>query len=226
MRRAEPDGEDHPPMWSGPFHAPPRFAIVTLMRWVDDLLRIVRRPLDPAEAHAALVRAWRRSMPSPLWDELPAVDPAHDAYLAAQWLDRQLPRRRPAGVALLLDTLNMAGPRGFNVTAVSAARCDPASSALGWVFGPVQHGREPHLLSGLRAMRRVYAAARNRSILSRVDYAVPLGYSGVVLATAAALLGSRCPTVVAWGFHDGDLFVLGRRAGLRFERACVVESEA
>jgi len=45
---------------------------------------------------------------------------------------------------------------------------------------------------------------------------------GLVLAEAMDRLRVSTPLLAAWGFHDGDLFFLGRRDADRFERICKV----
>ena len=52
------------------------------------------------------------------------------------------------------------------------------------------------------------------------DYIFFLGYSGVVLAESFARLDTPRTLLPAWGFHDGDLFALGRKQGGGFTRLC------
>jgi hypothetical protein len=186
---------------------------MNVKRWLD----AVRTKRDPREAYTTLLAAWRRDFRSSLWDAAPRVDLDRDIAEAAAWLKAELRRQRskPTGIACLLDTLNMQGPHGFNVELVSSRRCDPRSTSLEWVFGAVQYGKRHHLIRGLARWSAKYHERRWSGVASRVDYAVPLGYSGIVLAGAAEALAEACPPLVAWGFHDGDLFVLGRREFVR-----------
>src|SRR6476646_11576269 len=87
------------------------------MAWypVPEILAIVQDAPDSATGWARLRALRDRHWPSPLWSELPEVDPASDATAAANWLRAQLRAARAARVAvhglyLGLDTLNMDGP--------------------------------------------------------------------------------------------------------------------
>jgi len=161
---------------------------------------------------------------------LPEVDPASDATAAANWLRAQLRAARAARVAvhglyLGLDTLNMDGPTGTNVEIgatgdVRPGQLSPAAENIEWVHRLEWYG-ERHLISGLRAMKSVYARDEWQTLYDTADYVLFLPYSGLVLADAAAKLRWPRRVVLVWGFHDGDLFRLGRGHRDGFERSVV-----
>ncbi|MDX2012330.1 MAG: LCCL domain-containing protein [Myxococcaceae bacterium] len=67
-----------------------------------------------------------------------------------------------------------------------------------------------HLIRGLKRLKRVYGRREWQEHHSMADYLLFLGYSGLVLRDAVRAQAWRGNTVVAWGFHDGDLFSLAR----------------
>jgi hypothetical protein len=67
-----------------------------------------------------------------------------------------------------------------------------------------------------------YARPGWQRLFDAADYVLFLGYSGVVLAEAAAHVRWPRRTLVVWGFHDGDLFVLGRGERGGFERLAIL----
>jgi hypothetical protein len=71
-------------------------------------------------------------------------------------------------------------------------------------------------------LKNVYDQPQFESVSSFADYALFLRYSGLVLAEAMESVTVSEPFLAAWGFHDGDLFFLGRREPDRFERICKV----
>jgi hypothetical protein len=52
------------------------------------------------------------------------------------------------------------------------------------------------------------------------DYALHLGYLGIVVGHAFSQLREDWSPLVVWGFHDGDLFPPGRRKCDGFHFSC------
>ncbi len=67
-------------------------------------------------------------------------------------------------------------------------------------------------------MKAVYSQKRWKRLHDLAEYTLFLGYSGLILAEALEDVGRDGPFLAAWGFHDGDLFTLGRGDGQGFER--------
>lgn len=195
------------------------------MKSIDGLTEIVRTSPDAASGWTRLVDFCRDEHPGPLWSELPAIDPARDVSTAWKWLKDQMHRGaapKPArGVYLGLDTLNMEGGDAYNVEIGATKNCDPSKLETDWAYNCEWYG-DRHLIAGLRDLKRVYEAPRYGEASAFADYALFLGYSGLVLANAIERLAGTSPFLAAWGFHDGDLFFLGRRDAGGFERICKV----
>lgn len=156
--------------------------------------------------------------PSPLWKSLPTPDLTTDVKRAGDWLRKQrqaCPIQNITGIYLGLDTLNMGGFGGFNLEIALTPQCDPSSNASAWIYDCPWRGTH-HLIKGLRLLAREYSKPAFREAFSFADYALFLGYSGIVLAHALPALTEASPLLAAWGFHDGDMFLLARtnRAGV------------
>lgn len=199
------------------------------MAWypIDEILALVQTAPDATSGWDRLRTLCEQHWPSPLWGHLRGVDPVRDAEDAASWLRAQLDAASAAEVALRglylgLDTLNMDGPQGANVeiagtSTAQAVRLDPTAENIEWVHR-VEWDGDRHLIAGLRAMKEVYARSEWQAQYGAADYVLFLGYSGVVLADAAASVQWPQSVVLVWGFHDGDLFRLGRWGRDGFER--------
>lgn len=189
---------------------------------IREVLALVRSAPSAAAGWPRLRAVCARRWPSPLWARLGAgVDPTGDVRAAAAWLDSQLaagdapsPVR---GVYLGLDTLNMSGRGGTNVEIGATGAADPSRADIEWTYELEWYGRS-HLIAGLKAMHREYSRSRWEELFSAADYVLFLGYSGLVLAEAAGAVRWEASALVVWGFHDGDLFRLGRAGGTGFKR--------
>ena len=195
------------------------------MSWIDNVTNLVKNAPDAATGWPRLLQLCRDTTPSPLWSDLPALEPERDVRAASRWLGEQLrdpSAPKPArGLYLGLDTLNMDGPDGFNVEIAATAHCDPFKLETEWVYHCEWYG-DWHLIESLRDLKEVYEAPQYEPVAEFADYALFLGYSGLVFADAIEKLEVDAPLLVAWGFHDGDLFFLGRREREKFERICAV----
>lgn len=131
---------------------------------------------------------------------------------------------RSNGVYLGLDTLNHKNGIGTNVEIGSSAKCvvDSKENDGRWLDELSWHG-DSHLIYGLYEMKThawgdgtILWPTRPINLYGYADYAVFLIYSGLVLASALdrmvqkQLLEFKKPKLIVWGFHDGDLFELGR----------------
>ena len=89
-----------------------------------------------------------------------------------------------------------------------------------WVFDLALVLGGEHLIRGLYVLHRAYSKRHFRQVFDLCDYTLFLGYSGLVFAQVFERLlrpGQLFPT---WGFHDGDLFLLGRYNDGVFARVC------
>ena len=193
--------------------------------WIDRVTQVVKNAPDARTGWPLLVDFCRKTEPSPLWDALPEVNAKRDVASASKWLRAQL-RSKDAphpvrGVYLGLDTLNMDGDDGQNVEIGATKNCDPSKLETGWAWKCEWYG-DAHFIESLRDLKSVYDQPEFEPVSGFADYALFLGYSGLVLAEAMESLEVSTPLLAAWGFHDGDLFFLGRRERDRFERICKV----
>lgn len=116
------------------------------------------------------------------------------------------------------DTLNMDGGAGTNIE-IGCAPCDTATDATDWIYGDLRYGGSL-LIRGLCALHATYSLPQWETLFSFSDYLVFLGYSGLVLREALKHFSAPQPLWVAWGFHDGDMFVLGRTHAGSLELVC------
>jgi hypothetical protein len=195
------------------------------MDWIERVAEIVRTAGDATQGWSMLLQVCKAERPSELWDELARPAAADDAHSAARWLVSELRNANAPkpmrGLYLGLDTLNMRDGAGHNVQIGATAACDPFKSDGEWAWNCEWYGTR-HLIRGLVDLKRTYEHERWRDVRDVADYALFLGYSGLVLSDALASLEGREPLLAAWGFHDGDLFLLGRRTSAGFERLCSV----
>ena len=73
-------------------------------------------------------------------------------------------------------------------------------------------------------MHEEYARPEWARLFDAADYVLVLGYSSVVLAEAAAIVRWPRRSPLIWGFHDGDLFILGRGQRAGFERMAAIST--
>lgn len=177
------------------------------------LLMIAREEPAPTAQWQRMLEVFRKELPAAPWERMPSPDIDRDVNAAAAWLAAELKGQPTAkGIYLGLDTLNMEGGRGTNVQFGGSDQCDPADHDESWLEEDLDYGDE-HLIRGLVGMEAVYSAPEWEPWSDFCDYAVFLGYSGIVLAAAMARSAGTRDLLVAWGFHDGDLFLLGRSRG-------------
>ena len=191
---------------------------------VDEILEIVRTASNAVEGCDRLLALCAEKSPSRLWSKFDAIDPIGDVESARVWLRDQwkavgkfLPIR---GVYLGLDPLNMDEGQGTNIELGVSDVCDPESHDPDWL-GRCEWYGENHLIAGLFTMKKIYGQKRWESLNDFAEYSLFLGYGGLVLADAFStpdLTGLGKPFLAAWGFHDGDIFTLGRGDGQNFTR--------
>lgn len=141
-----------------------------------------------------------------------------DVCDAAKWIEKSLARYPATGVYLGLDTLNQRRGWGTNVEIGMNSEADPAKINIDWVFNCERYGKK-HLIRGLYELHRTYQKFDLEYPASLVaDYALFLGYSGLVLAAALERARFRRDCMFVWGFHDGDLFLLCRTTAKGVER--------
>ena len=88
---------------------------------------------------------------------------------------------------------------------------------------------KPHLIRGLYELHSVYSgpawrvrdeAVAQGTYFAFADYALFLGYSGIILRHAFGHFPADRSLLAVWGFHDGDMFLLGRMKRGRFAALC------
>jgi hypothetical protein len=184
--------------------------------YIDDTLALLKTSKTPEKKWEAFLKLCRKSNKSGVWDQLPEPKLVTDIAAAQKWLDQELSKMPKApGIYLGLDTLNMSGPKGFNLGIGGSTKAEATAEDVNWTYECSKYGK-PHLIGSLRGFNRVYTAARWEDVSSHADYLLPLGYSGLVLGAAIGNLADKKDRVFAWGFHDGDMFLLGRRIGTKF----------
>ncbi len=188
---------------------------------VPAILKLVRTGGDPKRSLEQLLDLCAEARPSSAWNTMKGIDVERDVGESRDWLKRELARRASTtGVYLGLDTLNMDDGAGHNVEIGGSAKADPEALDTEWAFENSWFG-ERHLIRGLLEMHGVYSSIRD--LFSFADYALFLGYSGIVLAAAAERLDRKLRSggmgrLYIWGFHDGDLFPLCSSVGDHFQR--------
>jgi hypothetical protein len=196
---------------------------------VDEILTALRSTPNPEEAWNATLQICRHSAPTAPWDKLPTPNFRQDIVNAWSWLREELETLGPVtGIYLGLDTLNMGEGDGPNIEIGATTKCDPFTDSTDWVRGELTHGGVHHIC-GLYEMHQVYSQEAWRvkdktiaqgSAFSFADYILFLAYSGIVLTHAFVRLRLTRPVLPVWGFHDGDLFILGRTMPEGFQLIC------
>jgi hypothetical protein len=194
------------------------------MDWIDETLDIIRTSTIPQDGWQQMLRVFHTTLPSGSWNQLPPVNMAQDIMDAQAWLterfaDTSAPQA--TGIYLGLDTLNMDDPDGYNIELGATDACDASTLESDWVWNCPWYG-EQHLIKGLRQLKASYDQPQWNDLANEADYIIPLGYSGLILATAFEQMPYSRSVLVVWGFHDGDLFFLGRRTATTFEKICQV----
>lgn len=198
---------------------------------IDWVLEEMMRSERPEETWQAFLQLFRIAAPSELWDLLPQPDLRGDIAGARAWLSEELAVLGPVrGLYLGLDTLNMDDGEGTNVEIGGMFDCDPSIDSTEWIFEGTEQMKygEDHLVRGLIGMQRVYEQERFAQEKPKLgdcvswfaNYHLFLAYTGLVLGHALRELAVEHPLLVCWGFHDGDLFALGRSTAKGFEFIC------
>ena len=184
---------------------------------IDRSLAIIRDQSNPQRAWDEVISFCNSSIASSLWASLPRPDLVKDTQEAALWLSRQaFPSADTTGIYLGLDTLNMREGNGMNVGIGVTSKCDVAKEETEWAYNDLNYGTD-HLIYGLHPLHKVYSKPEWQDLFSFADYILFLTYSGIVLGQALSQLQTKQSFLAVWGFHDGDLFVLGRKTPERFE---------
>ena len=191
------------------------------MHSVEKILRTLRGDATPAAKWKSIVALCQKESTSNCWRHLPRPKIGEDIDRAAAWLTKQfkicpVPIR---GIYLGLDTLNMRSGRGANVEIGISDSANPvAPDDKRWLYERQAnwYGKN-HLIRSLVGMKREYTRERWEYVSPDPDYAVFLGYSGVILSSAFEQATRGREVVAIWGFHDGDLFTLGARVKNKFK---------
>lgn len=185
---------------------------------ISQTLQIVASHQNPIQGWSDIVSVCRANCPPMPWHTLPNPEIERDIHTATTWLSEETELLSGAtGVYLGLDTLNMEDGDGRNVELGVSNACDTNRDDIDWVDDLLEP-RSSHLIRGLQTLHQVYAQEHWRNAFDICDYIFFLGYSGIVFSGAFAKFSPRRTMLVVWGFHDGDLFVLGRRTTDAFTR--------
>lgn len=187
---------------------------------IDETLAVVLSHSTPAAGWADIITLCRASCPNAPWDSLPSLDFERDIGAATAWLTAQLDAVPNAvGIYLGLDTLNMGDGDGKNIEFGGTPNCDATLDSVDWLYKSkgLDYGAN-HLIYGLYELQVIYQSEPWEAASSLCDYTFFLGYSGIILAQAFERLSTPRTLLPVWGFHDGDLFTLGRKHGGAFTR--------
>jgi hypothetical protein len=176
---------------------------------------------NPSHAWSGVVARCRAVAEAP-WDQLPTPDIDRDVAAATDWLASELNDKlsKAPGIYLGLDTLNMGEGDGTNVEIGGSSQCDPLKEEMDWVFARNLRYGHQHLIRGLYELHSVYSLPDWEHVFDLFDFVFFLGYSGIVLAEAFDRLSTQRTLLAVWGFHDGDLHLLGRKHAGEFQRIC------
>lgn len=189
---------------------------------IDRVLEIVRtqKTANPAQAWAEVISLCQSSKPSDLWQALPVPDMERDIVAATQWLSSQVAAQPDTvGLYLGLDTLNMDDGNGMNLEFGGTSVCDVSQNQIDWVYEELTYG-DTYLIRGLCDLHQVYSRPEWKAVFAFSDYILFLAYSGVILGQAFTRLSTDRSLLPVWGFHDGDLFALGRKTPAGFAFIC------
>ncbi len=188
---------------------------------IRETLAVVRDGTEPLQAWSDVISLCRTAVPSAPWNDLASPNLERDVKAATAWLEGQIAAMPDSpGLYLGLDTLNMRGGRGTNIEIGGSSTCDPLSDDIQWVFARNLDYGQKHLIYGLYELQVVYETEAWAAAYPLCDYIFFLGYSGIVLSEAFVRLDTPRILLPVWGFHDGDLFALGRKQDNRFTRIC------
>lgn len=187
---------------------------------IDASFEIIRDQSNPQRTWDKVISFCNSNVPSKLWASLPRPNIVKDTQEAALWLSSQVSSAAgTTGIYLGLDTLNMREGNGMNVGIGFTSKCDVAKEETEWAYNDLSYGTD-HLIYSLHPLQKVYSKPGWQDLFSFADYILFLTYSGIVLGQALSQLQTKQSFLAAWGFHDGDLFALGRKTSERFELIC------
>jgi len=188
---------------------------------IDQTLALVRGHTDSASDWTQLVDICRQVHPNCPWDDLPPPDVQSDLHDTWQWLQKELAEQPDAiGLYLGLDTLNMRDGKGMNIDFGATTECDSASDSPDWVWDVTLSYGSHHLIRGLVGLQATYSRPVWRDSFDLCDYVFFLGYSGMILSEVFESFTLPSTFMPVWGFHDGDMFTLGRYHNGAFTRLC------
>jgi hypothetical protein len=194
---------------------------------VDETLAAIRANTSMPEAWTKIVNGCKASYPQLPWNSLPALNFERDVAAAINWLQVQLEDIPEACVIYLgLDTINMRDGEGTNIEFGGTANCASLRADADWLVEARLVYGDSHLILGLYELKSVYETVPWEIAYDLCDYIFFLGYSGIVLADAFDRLPTKRTLIPVWGFHDGDLFMLGRKEAGKFIRICEYDENA
>jgi len=186
---------------------------------ISKILTAIRKATNASDAFDKLVAIASSHAKYADWEKLRFPKCFEkDVRDAAKWIEKSLADYPAAGVYLGLDTLNERRGWGTNLEIGMNSHADPSKKNIDWVFNCEQYGKK-HLIRGLYELHRSYQKFDLEYPADlEADYALFLGYSGLVLAAALERARFRRDCMFVWGFHDGDLFLLCRTSAKGVER--------
>jgi len=188
---------------------------------IHQTLALVRGHTDLSSDWTQLVDICRQVHPDCPWADLPPPDVQSDLHDTWQWLQKEVAEQPDAsGLYLGLDTLNMGDGKGMNIDFGATSECDPASYSPDWVWDVTLSYGSHHLIRGLVGLQAIYARPIWRDAFGLCDYVFFLGYSGMILTQVFESFTLPRTFMPVWGFHDGDMFTLGRYHNGSFTRLC------
>lgn len=175
---------------------------------IDAILEILRKFQVPQDVWREVLAYCKSVAPDARWSAFSRPSLARDITEATNWLRTQLDKLPSGGGLYLgLDTLNMADGAGKNVEIGISPTANGQSDSMEW--GDLKYGRD-FLIKGLVKMHKIYSSEEWAECSRFCGYILFLAYSGIVLANACRSVFTDSPILVVWGFHDGDVFKLGR----------------
>lgn len=191
------------------------------------MLDLVNRALDVVRTSNANQAGWQeivgildneeaKSLPEPSFEkDLQAMD---------QWLLQQLNAAdtpQPGGIYFGLgETLDARGKVYVTIEIAMSEAVDSTVLNSDWITRCSWYGRPTRIEGTGGPMTCIHQSGRQ---MGDAHYIVPLGYAGLLLSASLARIRLRRPALVMWGFHDGDMFYLGRSTAGKFERICQCE---
>ena len=184
-------------------------AVADLMRCDTDVVSGVKR----------LVEHCNGLCPSPVWNEIAALDFSGDSAYLKRWLHNLLETETPESsiVAFWFGIFDETGPDGRAFTRLYLAGSksyESAEESSEWACSPAYFPQGRYADSKvLRSMSAILSAASEDTAWLG-SYVLALGYASLAVAEACRqlpqdlLLGTRTSRAVAVGFDSGDFITL------------------